>query len=262
MATITQLRKGLAATTVPDELAGALIAGASPLWLSSDAAMQLAEDLALCHPPLKRTEVRARAVSADEAWRLTVVAHDRKGLLADTAAILSGEGFSVRAASVATWKELDLALHAITVNGLAPSDEKLNEIGAALQAATKGARPILPFKPVGRAYVQKTGEANGHPMISVVAPDQTGLLATICRWFSDAGVSIQAAWITGEAEANDVFVVSREVDVSALEKRLTEPGEANSIADVAGDMFGQAREVGEAIVTGAVDFVRGFLARR
>ena len=157
MATITQLRKGLAATTVPDELAGALIAGASPLWLSSDAAMQLAEDLALV--PSRRSsaaEVRARAVSADEAWRLTVVAHDRKGLLADTAAILSGEGFSVRAASVATWNELDLALHAITVNGAAPSDEKLNEIGVALQAATNGARPMLPFTPVGRAYVQRT----------------------------------------------------------------------------------------------------------
>ena len=87
-------------------------------------------------------------------------------------------------------------------------------------------------------------------MISVVAPDQNGLLATICRWFSDAGVSIQAAWITGEDEANDVFVVSKDVDVSALEKRLTAPGEANIIADVAGDMFGQARDIGESIVSG------------
>lgn len=231
MATVAQLRKGLAATTVPDDVAASLIKGASPLWLSSDTAVMLAEDLALCHPPLNDGEVRARAVAADDGWRLTVVARDRKGLLADTAAILSANGYSVRSASVATWKNLDLALHAITVGGPVPSDAQLNELGAALNAPDK---PRSRFVPTGRAYVSKTGDANGDPMISVVAPDQPGLLAAICRFFSDAGASIEAAWITGEEEANDVFVVRGNVDLAALERRIS----------VQESLVDQARRVG------------------
>lgn len=261
MATVSQLRKGLGATTVPDDIAKALIAGASPLWLSSDSAAQLAEDLALCHPPLKRAEVRARAVAGDDGWRLTVVAHDRNGLLADTAAILAGFGHSVRGASVATWKELDLALHAITVDGAPPTDAQLDKLGAALRAATKGKRPPRQFEPAGRAFVRYTGEANGKAMISVVAPDQTGLLAAICSWFAEHGTSIEAAWITGDGEANDVFVVTGDVDVAALERRLTAPSELASITDVAGDMFAQARDIGETIVRAGVDFVRGLVSR-
>ncbi|MBA2608061.1 MAG: hypothetical protein H0U92_03905 [Actinobacteria bacterium] len=262
MATIAQLRKGLAATTVPDDIAKALIAGASPLWLSSDSGAQLAEDLALCHPPLKRAEVRARAVAAEEGWRLTVVAHDRKGLLADTAAILSRADYSVRGASVATWNELDLALHAMTVCGPAPSDAELDELGAALRAASNGTRPEPKFSPVGRAFVRRTGEANGDAMISVVAPDQAGLLAAICSWFAESDTSIEAAWITGDDEANDVFVVSGDVDVAGLERRLTAEGEGGSITDLAGDMFAQARDLGEGLVRTGVDVLKGLFARK
>ncbi len=229
------------------------------MWLSSDNAAQLAGDLALCHPPLKRNEVRARAVGGDDEWRLTVVAHDRKGLLADTAAILSHDDFCIQAASATTWKALDIALHAITMAGPAPSDEKLDEIGAALRAASKGARPTVPFTPTGRAFVRHTGSANGDAMISVVAPDQKGLLAAICRWFSDAGVSIRAAWISGEGEASDVFVVDGDVDVAALERELTL--EDHSIQAVVGSMVTDARKAGEAIVRGAAEAL-GRLLRR
>jgi len=262
MATIAQLRKGLAVTTVPDDVAKALLAGASPLWLSSDNAVQLAEDLALCHPPLKRAEVRARAVSGEDGWRLTVVAHDRNGLLADTAAILSAADYSVRGASVATWTELDLALHAISVAGPAPSDEKLDELGGALRKASSGTCPQQPFAPLGRAFVRRSGEANGDAMISVVAPDQKGLLAAICSWFAEQGTSIEAAWITGDAEANDVFVVSGEVDVAALERRLTAGGHGGTITEVAGDMFAQARDLGEGLVRTGIDFAKGLFTRR
>jgi hypothetical protein len=168
----------------------------------------------------------------------------------------------VRGASVATWKELDLALHAITVAGPGPKKAQLDKLGAALRAATKGTRPPRNFAPAGRAVVRYTGEANGRPMISVVAPDQTGLLAAICSWFAEHGTSIEAAWITGEGEANDVFVVNGDVELLALERELTSPNELASITEVAGDMFEQAREVGETIVRAGVDFVRGLLTRR
>jgi glycine cleavage system regulatory protein len=261
MATIAELRKGLAAMTVPDHVADVLLTGASALWLSSDTAAQLAGDLALCHPPLKRNEVRARAAAGEGEWRLTVVARDRKGLLADTAAILASAGYCVRGASATTWGELDLALHALVVDGEEPSAEELDDLGGALRAATKGARPLVPFTPTGRAYVRRSGEANGDAMLSVVAPDQPGLLATVCRWFADAEVSIEAAWIAGEdGEANDVFVVDGDVDCAALEKALTADDEG--IQAVVGDMFSQARDVGENLVRGVTDFVSGLFSRR
>ncbi len=260
MATITELRKGLAATTVPDALAKTLLKGASSLWLSSDTAVQLAGDLALCHPPLKRNEVRARAVAGDDEWRLTVVAHDRKGLLADTAAILSSEDFCIQGASATTWEALDIALHALTIAGPAPLETKFDEIGAALRAASKGTRPSVPFTPTGRALVRHTGSANGDAMISVVAPDQQGLMATICRWFSDAGVSIRAAWIAGDDEVSDVFVIDGDVDVAALERRLTL--EDHSIQAVVGSMVTDSRKAGEAVVKGALEFVGRLLKPR
>jgi UTP:GlnB (protein PII) uridylyltransferase len=261
MATISELRTGLASTTMPQEFADAMLKAASALWLSSDSAQQLCGDLAMCYPALKRAEVRARAVGQDGVWRLTVVAHDRNGLLADTAAILSMDGFSILSASVATWEDLDLALFAITIDGDDPGTERLDAIGEALKAASKGNRPGVPFTPIGRAYVRRTGVANGDDMISVVAPDQTGLLATICRWFSDEGASIEAAWITGEQdEANDVFVVDGEIDCAKLEASLTL--EDHSIEAVVGSMFEEARRAGETMVRTAVTFLNRALGQK
>jgi UTP:GlnB (protein PII) uridylyltransferase len=260
MATIKELRAGLSGTTMPAEFADAMLKSASALWLSSDSAQDLAGDLALCYPALKRSEVRARAVAHEDTWRLTVVAHDRKGLLADTAAILSLGGFSIRSASIATWDHVDLALFAITVDGAEPTTEQLDAIGVSLKAAAKGNRPSVPFAPTGRAYVRRTGVANGEDMISVVAPDQAGLLATVCAWFSAEGASIEAAWINGERdEANDVFVIEGDVDCGKLEAMLTL--ENHSIEAVVGSMFEDARRAGETLMRNAADFLAGLLRR-
>jgi predicted amino acid-binding ACT domain protein len=259
MATAAELRKGLAGTTVPDDFVETMLKGASSLWLSSDSGAQLAGDVALCFPELNEGEVRARAVGDTDSWRLTVVAHDRKGLLADTAAILSLDGYSITGASVTTWDEPNLALHAVTIAGPEPSEERLNTLGIALRAAGVGQRPKIAFEPTGRAYVRHTGSANGDAMISVTAPDQTGLLATICRWFADSGASIQAAWITGEGDANDVFVVEGDVDVAALERHLTA---ADEQANVVGDMFADARRAGQSFLEGATRFLGQLLGRK
>ena len=261
MATISELRTELASTTLPVEITETLLQGASSLWLSSDSSALLATDLALCFPALKRAEVRARSVPGPDAWRLTVVAHDRNGLLADTATILSLDGFSIRNASIATWDELDIALFAITINGAEPSTARLDAIGKKLRAASRGDRPSVPFEPTGRAYVRRTGVANGDDMISVVAPDQLGLLATVCRWFADNGASIEAAWIAGEAdEANDVFVIDGDVDVSKLERELTL--EDHSIEAVVGSMFEDARRAGETLVRNAAGFINRLLGQK
>lgn len=259
MASVAELRAALAATTLPDEFVDVLLKGSAPLWLSSDSAKQLSADLALCYPALKPGEVRARATGGSGEWRLTVVARDRTGLLADTAAILSLCGYFIRRASIATWDELDVALSAITIAGVEPDASQLEDIGVRLRAAGKGESPTVAFEPIGRAVVRNSGSANGDAMISVVAPDQPGLLATICRWLSDAGVNIAAAWITGEEQAQDVFVVDGPVDIAALERHLTL--ENHSIPAVVGSMVTDARRAGESLVRSALGAVRGLLRR-
>ena len=212
MTTTDELRALLAATTIPIGLAEHLVAMAPPLWLASDAVSTLAADLALCHPALGPDEVRARVSTSTTAWRLTVVADDRPGLLADTAGALATEGFSIASASVASWTNPNLAVHAVTMLGPAPNDAVLDRIGAHLREAAAGVHLITEFAPVGRAAITFSGDANGDPIITVIAPDQPGLLWAVCRRLADQGASIQAAWVSsgddeGQGLVKDVFVV-------------------------------------------------------
>ena len=123
MATVSEVRRLLRPTTLPAELADDLLDHAAALWLMSEDAVVLAADLALCHPLLAPQEVRAAAAPRvpGAGWRLTVVAHDRPGLLADTAAALGAAGLSITSASVATWSHRDLALHSLTISGPVPA---------------------------------------------------------------------------------------------------------------------------------------------
>jgi len=215
MATAADLADLLASTTLPADLATELIAGAPALWLASNTSAVLAGDLALCHPALKPAEVRARcAPYADgSSWRLTVAAHDRPGLLADTAASLASRQHSVLTASVATWVDLDLALHAVTVAGRLPADDELAAIGAGLRASGNGSAPAVQFVPAGGATVTSAGAGMGRAVVNVSATDQVGLLWAICRWFAGRGISIEAASIGGaDGMAEDVFVVATEGD--------------------------------------------------
>ncbi len=57
----------------------------------------------------------------------------------------------------------------------------------------------------------------------MVAPDQPGLLAAVCRWLADHDISIQAARVAGDRVVNDVFIVSGRVDAAELERYLSGP---------------------------------------
>jgi pimeloyl-ACP methyl ester carboxylesterase/predicted amino acid-binding ACT domain protein len=220
-----ELRTLLAGTSLPADLADDLIATAPPLWLASDAVGDLAGDLVLCHPPLGPDEIRARvSISPNRTWRLTVVAHDRPGLLAGTAAVLASDGRSIRSASVATWDHLDVALHSVTVTGRPPPAGALDAIGAHLRAVAAGAEPEIWFVPKGVAAVRQSGEANGDPILTVTAVDQTGLLWAICRCLADQGVGIQSAWIAGDRMAHDTLIVRGTPDLVALQDRLSRAG--------------------------------------
>ena len=244
-APVTELRRLLVPTTLPAKLAGDLVTTAPSLWLSSDAASDLAGDLALCHPPLGPAEVRARVTrSKTGTWRLTVAAHDRPGLLADTAGVLTREGLSILTASVATWNHLDLALHAVTLPGPVPGPDKLDRIGRRLRSASTGEWIEVQYKPLGRASVRNEGDANGDPMIAVTAPDQPGLLWAACRLLADQGVSIQAAWAAGDDDngATGVFVVRGFPDLPQLERRLSR-GERPLHERIGGMLVGSAKSL-------------------
>ena len=228
-ANTSQLRDLLEITTLPRRITTRLIDGVSPLWVLSESPAVLAADLALCHPRLRPGEVRAvaRAIPTSGSanrFRLTVVATDRAGLLADTASTLARAGVSIGAASVMTWPAQRLALHAITVQ----SDEEFDSrrwaaIGASLHAMVDGPLPTFPFVPSGHARVTRAGEGATATLVRVTAPDRLGLLSGICRWFADHGVTIQSADIsTVDGTARDEFMVDGDCDIDALAAFLSE----------------------------------------
>ena len=222
---LTELRALLRRTGIPRAVTSQLLAAAAPLWTISEQPAVLAADLALCHPPLAAAEVRAVARPMDgDAFRLTVVAHDRTGLLADSAAAVADAGLSVHSASAATWTEQDLALHALTVvpvSGVAPD---WDAVGERLRSAiVERARPPR-FTPRGRATVSLAGAGPGPSIVRVTAPDQVGLLEAISRWFAEHGVGILAAEITTRGRAaSDRFVVDGDFDHEALAAHLSGP---------------------------------------
>ncbi|MCU1376009.1 MAG: Alpha/beta hydrolase fold [Actinomycetia bacterium] len=218
----------LAATNVPPALTDALLAAAAPLWLLSEEPAVLAGDLALCHPALAPGEVRAvaRAIEGSAAVRLTVVAADRPGLLADSAAALSGLRLSIGHASAVTWTGHGLAVHALTLAPELPLDDAdWARIGSELQAmGTVGATPSPAFEPAGDADVIVHGPTADRSLVRVSAPDQLGLLWATCRWFADHDVSIESVHATTvDGRAEDTFVVTGTCDADELAAHLSRP---------------------------------------
>src|SRR5205807_1350315 len=111
----------------------------------------LAGDVALCHPTFGRGEVRAvaRQMHDPNTFRLTVVAADRRGLLADTAGVLGAHGLSITEASAATWPKRGIALHALTITDAAEVESTTwKELGADLRAVGAHGGEMRPaFKP-------------------------------------------------------------------------------------------------------------------
>jgi glycine cleavage system regulatory protein len=221
-----QVLDALRPTNIPARRARGLLRDAPPLWLLSAPTDLLAADLALCHPALAPGEVRAvaREIDGSAAVRLTVAAEDRRGLLADTTAVLARHGLAITDASAATWSAQRLALHALTINqpvdfataGWDRLGEDLRAIGNA------DARVRTRFMPLGRAHVTVAGDHQDQTLVRVVARDQIGLLATICRYFADRGLSVESVHAaTDGATARDVFVITGECCAADLARRLS-----------------------------------------
>jgi UTP:GlnB (protein PII) uridylyltransferase len=203
-----------------------LVDAAPPLWLLSESAKVLAGDLVLCRPALKKHEVRAlaRQLEGSEQVRLTIVARDRPGLLADSAAVLGANGLSISAASASTWLHPRVALHSFIVEA-APefSSDAWPNLGERLRTmVATGNAPRLTVGPLRPVAVSVEGDQD-RLMVRVRAPDETGLLSAICRFFQESQINIE----TLKARARDTtavatFLVVGELAPEDLKARLEE----------------------------------------
>ena len=245
VASVSEVKSLLLDTSVPRSLIDESLDQASTLWLMSASAPLLAGDVVLCHPPVRPAEVRAVAHPlGGGAVRLTVVAHDRPGLLADTAALLAADGLSVASASAMSWPRSGLALHALTVVDCPLTERRWQRLGLRLRRLGQEAPPAVTFAPRGRATVTSSPSGMGRSVVTVSAPDQVGLLWAICRWFADHNVTIEAARaaVAEDGQVEDHFVVVGEPDGRGLAARLTEPTASllAAAAGVAGSAVGLA----------------------
>jgi len=227
VATAAEVRELLAPTTLPGPLVDALLDGASVTWLLGDAAGVLAGDLALCHPPLGPSEIRATVNPTTEpaSWRLAVVAHDRPGLLAATAGALAWHRLSLTSAAIVSWPDLDLALQRVTACD-AEGRERLpsdwDDIGKTLRAALAGTHPVDPgFTPAGPVRVQCTPQEQGYCLVSLEAPDHVGLLWAVAHWFETHDCNIEGSTMTTDGRtATGTLLVRGEVDGGDLATTL------------------------------------------
>ena len=196
---------------IPRAFVDALVAGAPPLWLLSQSVPVLATDLALCYPAPGPDEVRAMATRIDHSddIRLTVVTNDRKGLLADSGAVLAASGLSITHASAATWARRKIALQSFVVeDGQHLGQAGWDEVGRKLRvmAATRSLPPVTPVQP-SRVLVH--GGDKGQMLVTLTVPDEVGALSGLCRVFSDHDISIESLHARSVGgQAHDTFLLS------------------------------------------------------
>jgi pimeloyl-ACP methyl ester carboxylesterase/glycine cleavage system regulatory protein len=210
----------------------AFLENAAPLWLLSDSASALAGDLALCRPAVKKSEVRAsaRRIEGSNSLRLTIVARDRSGLLADITGVLTANGLSISSAAASAWKKQKVAVLAFIVEADRGLDKeawaKLGDRLRKMVASAGGPWPTV--GPLGSVFVTAQG-AGGRSMVKVTAPDEDGLLSTICRCFHVHGVNIETLRArTSDGVAQDTFLVVTDIAPEALQEGiedwLSDPG--------------------------------------
>jgi len=214
----------LSRTPMARRTVSTLVADAPPLWLMSEPAPVLAGDLALCHPRLGSDEIRAvaRPMVDTAAVRLTVAGRDRRGFLADSAAVLAAQHLSISGASAATWPVLGLALHSFVVDAGADLDDAAWErLGAALRDI--GNQPVRGRARVVRGHhplrVSVQGDAGDRVLVTIRARDRAGLLADLCRTFADLDANIESLHArTSFGVATDTFLVESTLDADAVHR--------------------------------------------
>jgi UTP:GlnB (protein PII) uridylyltransferase len=158
-----------------------------------------------------------------------VLAHDRPGLLADTAGTLAAEGLNVESVSATGWPVLGTAMHSMVVSATRRrrwQRDDWDALGRRLRAVLAGEEPIkVDFRPQPPVSVTATPDMTGQCLVQVDAADRVGLLWAIASWFAGNDVNVEAASaVRRGSRARGTFLVNGEVDAAALLGHLSGTG--------------------------------------
>jgi Kef-type K+ transport system membrane component KefB len=166
----------------------------------------LAAQAALCEPPPSADAVRVMVTAngAPHHWRISLVAHDRAGLLAAESSVFVKRELDVTSATVATWRD-GCALGTFTV--LASDKPDADELEAEIVAELR--TPQTPIAVPDAALDFDNLASPWHTICTVRAPDRRGLLHSLTAGFAATGVSVHSARLAIEGtDVVDVFELS------------------------------------------------------
>ena len=199
---------------------GEFLASAPTSWWDAPS-NDLVADVMLVSPVLEPGRVRMRigAPADDDMWDLSIVAPDRRGLLATTADVCAQHGMTIRSARIASWpgdaswpgvalQRMRIVPESIPLSG----EPDWTPLGQALRAALTGdtGPDLAPcVDDGGYSFDRVEGLDDGALRVFVSGVDRVGLLASIAHALTSAGADIRAADLRDEhGMARDVFVVT------------------------------------------------------
>jgi UTP:GlnB (protein PII) uridylyltransferase len=216
----SDLRDRAIAVGIHEPIVVALLDGAPAAWWSAPFD-DLMADLVLLAPGLLPGQVRLRisAPTEGQLWDLSLVAPDRRGLLATTASVCAAHGMSIRSGRAATWPGLGLQRMQIEPQVVPLSGEPdWTPLGQALRSALCDADPGQPNGAPEHLVTHETVDfsidtieklPDAMMKVSITAVSQIGLLAAITRALTTAGADIRSAeFVDHDGVISDVFVVS------------------------------------------------------
>lgn len=218
MTTKEELRQRAIEAGADHDALDTLLATAPAAWWQAPVDALLS-DVLLLLPGLTPGQVRVRIASpqiGENIWELTVVAPDRKGVLATTAFVCSHHQLSIRSARVASWPGLALQRLSIVPIVIPSSGEPDwipfgQELRTALTSTNPGEALVAGSGSGEPRFFVQSVEAlgDGTHRVEVSGPDEVGLLAEITRALMAAGADIRAAELSdADGQAHDVFVVT------------------------------------------------------
>jgi hypothetical protein len=230
VATWSELREGLEASTLPPDVVAALLDEVPAWWLQRERTHVLVSDLSLCFPPPGEDEVRSIVwPSTDPAFcRLTLAGSAERPLLLAFAAVVASRGLLVERAAALLCRSGGVVVVRTTLQDLdrqriteAEWDRVAEDVE---RAVATGRLPEASYTSPGRVAVEVRRGLGAESAVDVTAPHRPGLLYAICSWLDSAGCRIEAAQTESSGDARrSIFAVSGEVDADALAAALRTP---------------------------------------
>jgi [protein-PII] uridylyltransferase len=160
--------------------------------------------------------------------RVTVVARDRVGLLADAAAMLALQRCSVRAARAWTQDDHGISVWDVAESGLDPVllRQRLEAIADGRLDATERLRRVPPVRLEPTVAVRPEVSARA-TVLEVRSDDRPELIHIVCAALAEIDVSVRSAHIsTLGPQAVDVFYVQESAAGALSEERAADAAHA------------------------------------